>query len=156
MTNPLEPYNAHPAPRQHSTPLPMPGWPTTAPLTGPVETYGERQTVVYVPGPYGQMVPVLKDHLPAPHPAPAPRDLSPQPLIDPMAQRMAAGGILAAGVGAGAWFLFSALAGAALSIAALAALILACKLPTAGRSRAGDTYITNNQNSWWGHSSTHN
>jgi hypothetical protein len=66
------------------------------PLTGTVELYAERESVVWVPGAYGGMVPVRKSQAPAPVEATPVRDLRPQPLFDPVAQRM-----VGAGVGSG-------------------------------------------------------
>ncbi|MFI0012959.1 hypothetical protein, partial [Streptomyces globisporus] len=82
-----------------------PGWPTVpaAPVTGTVSLYAEQPgTVVYVPGPGGQMVPVLREHLPTGPVVYQPRDLTPAPLLDPRAQRIAAGGLLVGGAGWGA------------------------------------------------------
>ncbi|MGK5733299.1 hypothetical protein ACSNOG_27615, partial [Streptomyces sp. URMC 124] len=88
-------------------PEPLVGWPTVQPYTparqpvlGAVELYAERAAVVYVPAPGGQMVPVLREHLPVQAPAvTAPRDLEPRPVIDPVAQRLVGAGALGAGAG---------------------------------------------------------
>ena len=63
-----------------------------------VELYGDRDPVVWIPGAYGEMVPVRKSHAPAPVQAAPVRDLTPQPLFDPLAQRLLAGLLLAAGM----------------------------------------------------------
>lgn len=63
------------------------------PVSGPVELYDEREPVVWVPGAYGGMVPVRKSQAPAPMQLQAPRDLSPQPLLDRTAQRLLGGGV---------------------------------------------------------------
>ncbi|MGW2228170.1 hypothetical protein [Streptomyces formicae] len=69
------------------------------PLTGTVELASEREPVVYVPGAYSDMVAVRKSQAPARIEATPARDLTPQPLFDPVAQRL-----LAAGLGGGALF----------------------------------------------------
>lgn len=74
------------------------------------------------------MVPVLKEYV-QPMVAPAPRDLTPQPLLDPLAQRLLAGGIGAGTAGAGVGFGLNQLAaGIAMmgtsGLAVLAALLL--------------------------------
>lgn len=130
--------------------------PAGQPLTGPVELYGERAAIVYVPDAYGQMVPMLKTHVPVMPERTPPRDLSPLPLVDPMAARRlgagVGGGALAAGVGYG---LGQVLSGAAAigsgALFWLAVLLVAAKLPAGGRAvRQGDTYNITNNNRWWG------
>ncbi|WP_405658202.1 hypothetical protein [Streptomyces sp. RK9] len=88
--------------------------PYTAPLA-PAQTGVEREPVVWVPDAYGRMVPMPKHLAPARVQAPELRDLSPLPLLDPVAQRLIGGGIgggvLSAGVGYGAGQAISAAAG---------------------------------------------
>lgn len=134
-----------------------------APLSGPVELYGERassEPVVYVPDAYGRMVPVLRsqaDALIAAVPATQPRDLTPQPLIDSRAQLVIASGIgtgaAAAGVGYGLGQILAPLA-AITSSGLLWAVCLAAVIAGTGRRavRGGDTYVTHNHNHarWWG------
>ncbi|MGW8846598.1 hypothetical protein ACWGNE_02345 [Streptomyces xiamenensis] len=95
-------------------------------------------------------------HLLPPEPTPA-RDLTPQPLIDPRAQVLAAGGV---GVGVAGWGLgqvLTAMAGmGAAAVGALALLILAVRMPAPGRrgtdgggqqqpqQLGGDTYYVTN------------
>lgn len=67
------------------------------PLTGTVQLSSEREAAVWVPGAYGGMVAVRKSQAPAQVERTPVRDLTPQPLFDPTAQRL-----LAAGVGGGA------------------------------------------------------
>ncbi|MFE9992527.1 hypothetical protein ACFYRK_37400 [Streptomyces sp. NPDC005381] len=100
----------------------------------PVDAYGERQPVVWVPDAYGRMVPMPKHLAPAPVLPAEPRDLTPLPLLDPIAQRfMGAGlgsGALAAGVGYGVGEIVSAAAG--ISSGALvwvAVIVLALRAP---------------------------
>ncbi|MET7923924.1 hypothetical protein ABZT43_08020 [Streptomyces sp. NPDC005349] len=81
----------------------------------PVDPYGERQPVVWVPDAYGRMVPMPKHLAPAPIQPMEPRDLTPVPLLDPTAQRFMGaglgGGALAAGVGFGVGEVVNAAAG---------------------------------------------
>lgn len=129
-----------------------------------VELYAEREPIVYVPNAYGEMVPMLKSQAPHPTPPMQPRDLTPLPLIDPLAARMAGAGIGAGAAGAGVgWGLGQAFAGiatmgGAAGIAAIALLLLATKVPAFGRA-SSTTHIhneTHNHNAWWGRSSTDN
>jgi hypothetical protein len=118
------------------------------PLTGPVELYGEREAVVWVPGAYGGMVPVRKSQAPAPMQLATPRDLAPQPVVDPTAQRLlgagVGGGVLLWGGGkflAGASDLVSSLSGGG---ALLFFLALVCaRAAFAGR---GGSYVHHVQN----------
>ncbi|MFD6922148.1 hypothetical protein ACFV99_18290 [Streptomyces sp. NPDC059944] len=86
-----------------------------APTPAAVELAAERGPVVWVPDAYGRMVPMPKHLAPAPLPASEPRDLTPLPLLDPIAQRFMGaglgGGALAAGVGYGVGEVVSAAAG---------------------------------------------
>ncbi|MEV4046687.1 hypothetical protein [Streptomyces sp. NPDC049744] len=156
--------NNTPIPRTALQPYETPlAAPLQAPLSGPVELYGERQTtepVVYVPDAYGRMMPVSRsqaDALMAAVPATAPRDLSPQPLLDSRAQLVLAGGLgtgaAAAGLGWGMGQFLAPLAAVTTSGAVwvLALLLLA---GAGGRRamRGGDTYVTHNHThaKWWG------
>ncbi|MFI8942736.1 hypothetical protein [Streptomyces syringium] len=141
-------------------PEPPPGWPTIQPYTatvqpvvGAVELHAERPAVVYVPGPGGQMVPVLREHLPAQAPlAPPARNLAPRPVIDPIAQRLVGAGALGAGAGWGAAQVVSAVAGAGTGLLVLALLILAARLG-GGRSVTNISHNTvYSTTSWWGRS----
>lgn len=119
----------------------LPGWSAEAPLNGPVELYGERDPVVWVPDAYGQMVPMRRSQAPAPVQPTPPRDLSPQPVLDPLAQRLLGGGIgggaLAAGVGWGAAQVVGAATAAGAGLIGWAILLVLLLKP--GR-RGGDTY----------------
>jgi hypothetical protein len=99
-----------------------------------VELYDETDPIVHVPDPYNPtgFVAVRRSQLQPATPTP-PRDLAPQPVIDPLAQRMAGGGILGAGVGWGAAQFLSAVAGAGTGLLAFALLLLAARL-VGGRS----------------------
>lgn len=153
-----------PRPYAPAAPLPQP---CEAPLTGPVELYGERHSaepVVYVPDAYGRMVPVLRsqaDAMLAAMPATAPRDLAPQPLIDSRAQLVIASGIgtgaAAAGVGWGLGQILAPLA-AITSSGLLWAVCLAAVIARTGRRavRGGNTYVTHThvRAAWWGRASS--
>lgn len=136
---------------------PTHGWPTT-PIEGHVELYGERPAIVYVPDAYGQMVPMLKHQAPALPERTPQRDLTPQPLIDPRAQILAAGGLCAAGTGYGIGQALSAVAGLGTgTLVAVAALVVAARIApaaVAGRSKTVINHTTNvtNHNRWWGKS----
>lgn len=148
----------------------LPGWPTVpdAPLAGAVQLHAEQAgTVVYVPGPEGRMVAVLREHLPTAPTVYQPRDLTPQPLLDRQAQRMAAGGLLAGGVGygggqllIGAGQIVSALAGLGSVVMWAAIAVVASRLAPAvlGTGRATvhhhNTTVTTSTR-WFGRSSTH-
>jgi hypothetical protein len=66
-----------------------------------VELYDEADPIVHVPDPYdpNRSVAVRRSSL-QPVAATAPRDLSPQPVLDPLAQRLLAGGV---GSGVALW-----------------------------------------------------
>ena len=125
-----------------------------------VELYGERR-VAYVQSADNPNVSVAIDaRLLTPPAVYQPRDLSPQPLLDPMAQRMGCagigGGAFAAGVGWGAAQVLSAAASSITGLAVLAAILVAAR---AIGSRGGGTHIHNeqhvhNHNRWFGRSTT--
>lgn len=126
-----------------------------------IELYDEHDPVVYVPNAYGDMVPMRKSQAPAPVQPVAPRDLTPQPLFDPLAQRMAGAGVGAGAAGAGAgWGFGQAAAGIATisgstAVIVMLALYLAAKfLGGGGTERIQIRNEVHNHNSWWGHSST--
>lgn len=141
-----------------------PGWPTTpaAPVTGVVQLHGEQQgAVVYVPGPGGQMVAVLREHLPTSPVVYQPRDLTPLPLLDARAQRLAAGGLLAGGVGFGGGQLLaglgtavSALAGLGSVVMWVAVAVVASRIAPAvlGTGRPTTVHHTTVTNRWFGRS----
>ncbi|WP_327654780.1 hypothetical protein [Streptomyces sp. NBC_00483] len=134
------------------------------PVTGPVELYGEREAVVWVPGAYGGMVPVRKSQAPAPVQLAVPRDLAPHPVLDPIAQRLlgagAGGGLLLWGGGkflAGAGDLIASLSGGG---ALLFFLALACAR-AAFSGRGGGSYVRHEQHThvhqkWLGRTNIHN
>lgn len=129
------------------------------PQTADVELQAEREPVVWVPDAYGQMVPMRKSQIPAPAPLAPPRDLSPQPLLDPRAQRLAAGGVLGAGVGWGAGQVVSAAAGLGVGTAAfLFFSLLLLKFGGAAVSRTTiqhTTHVTNHTRFGKSHTTVH-
>ncbi|MDX3575960.1 hypothetical protein [Streptomyces sp. FL07-04A] len=102
--------------------------------TAVVELHGEADPVVHVPDPYdpNRSVAVRRSSLQPVAPTP-PRDLSPQPLLDPLAQRLLAGGVGVGAAGAGVGFGLGQLAaGIALmgtsGLAILVGLLLAARM----------------------------
>lgn len=113
-----------------------------------------RQPMVWIPGPGGDWMAVPKDQVPMfapPTPQPLPVE-APRRGMDPMAQRMLAGGVLAAGVGVGGFFVFSALAAMLPGLVVLAVVAFLCV--GGGKQRGGDTIHVTNINRWWGRSTT--
>ncbi|MCF3123586.1 hypothetical protein IPZ68_28335 [Streptomyces arenae] len=105
-----------------------------APAPAAVELAAERGPVVWVPDAYGRMVPMPKHLAPPPMSMPEPRDLTPLPLLDPIAQRFVGagigGGALAAGVGWGVGEVINAVAGFTSGAAMWIALaVLAWRMP---------------------------
>ncbi|WP_326598076.1 hypothetical protein [Streptomyces sp. NBC_01803] len=142
---------------QHRTIQSPYGWPAQPaeitpyqpmPLEIPV---GERRIVGYTR--YGDcLMPVYEARTESAL-LPAPRDLTPQPLIDPRAQVLAGGGVCAAGIGYGAGQILNAFAGIGSgALMALALILLAAKMPA--RHTGGDTYHVTNHNRWFGKSTT--
>ncbi|MFC8641109.1 hypothetical protein ACWGNY_15560 [[Kitasatospora] papulosa] len=142
----------------------LPGWPTApaTPTTGTVQLHTEQAgSVVYVPGPDGSMVAVLREHLPTAPAVSQPRDLTPLPLLDPRAQRIAAGGLLAGGAGwgagqvlLGAGQLVSAAAGLGSLVMWAAIAVVASRIaPTVlGGVRPATVHNTTVHNRWFGRS----
>lgn len=129
------------------------------PAARTVELHDEYDPIVHVPDPYdpNRSVEVRRSALQPTMPTP-PRDLRPQPLIDPLASRLfgagVGGGVLGWGAGellAGASQLISAMTGVGSAVAAIALLLLAWKMAPAGSRKT--VHITNN-NRWGGRSST--
>lgn len=125
-----------------------------------VELAGEREASVWVPSAErpGEMVAIPKSCYVQGVQATPPRDLAPQPLIDPLAQRMAGAGIGAGSAGAGVgWGFGQAAAGIATiggttAIVAMLALYLAAKFIGGGAVHIHNE--VHNHNKWWGRSST--
>lgn len=160
MTQPL------PVPRPAETAgqrQPMPGWPVEPAIDqhAVIEMARERG-IAYLPDPYNpsRSVAVYRDLVERPAPQ-QPRDLTPLPLIDPIAARLLAGGVGGGALGAGVgWGFGQAAAGIAAfggssAVLVVALLLAAAKLPSVGRG--GGTHIekhVHHHNSWWGKSTT--
>lgn len=145
MTGLPEQYQryAHPDPR------------TVRPAT--VELYDDRDPVVWIPGAYGEMVPVRKSQAPAAVQVPPVRDLSPQPLFDPLAQRLLAGGLGVGAAGAGLGFGFGQLAAGLALMGTSGLALLAGLLLAAGMRRGSVTHVrqeVHNHARWFGKNHT--
>lgn len=126
------------------------------------EYAGERRIVGYERH-AGMLLPVYEAVQPS---VPQqPRDLTPQPLFDPKAQRIAAGGLLAGGAGwgggqvlMGASQFVSAMAGAGTLLAWIAAAVIVSRVAPAllgaGRTTVNNTTNVTNENRWLGRSNT--
>jgi hypothetical protein len=122
-----------------------------------VELHAEQDPVVWIPGAYGEMVPVRKSQAPAGMQAPPARDLTPQPLIDPLAQRLLAGGLGIGAAGAGVGFGLGQLA-AGFALMGTSGLALLVGLLLAAGVRGGSvTHVrqeVHNHSSWFGRNTT--
>lgn len=129
------------------------------PIAYPIEPY-RPGPIAYVPDPYNpsNSVAVPAEYVQAPA-VYQPRDLTPQPLFDPVAQRVMAGGIGAGAAGAGVgWGVGQAFAGIAAfggvtSLAVIAALLLVARLGGSRTQIHNETHVTNT-NRWLGRSTT--
>lgn len=151
-----EPYRPTEAGQRH----PMPGWPTEpAVIPAAVELYGERIPVTWVQSAVNPSQSVAIDaRLLQPYQPTQARDLSPQPLLDPIAARMGCagigGGAFAAGVGWGAAQVLSAAASSITGLAVLAAILVAARITSGGRGSTHITQTVHHHNRWWGKSTT--
>ena len=123
-----------------------------------VELYGERRVAYVQSADNPQQSVAIDARLLQPYQPPPARDLSPQPLFDPVAQRMGCagigGGTFAAGVGWGAAQVLSAAASSITGLAVLAAILVAARVVG---GRGGNTHITqtvHHHNRWFGRSTT--
>jgi len=122
-----------------------------------VELHEDRDPVVWVPGAYGEMVPMRRSQLPDAPVRPEPRDLTPQPLLDPIAQRCIGAGVgigaAGAGVGYGMGQMFAGIALMGTSgLAILVGLLLA-----AGMRGRGSVHVhqeVHNHARWFGRNTT--
>jgi hypothetical protein len=132
------------------------------PLTGNIELYTERPPIAYVQDPLDPQRSVAIDARLLTPAVYQPRDLTPQPVLDPVAQRMLGagigGGALAAGVGWG----FAEAAGVFAGMSTgtiLWALLLAGAIRTlpalvARRPRIHNETHVHNETRWLGRSTT--
>ncbi|CAM5718352.1 hypothetical protein [Streptomyces fumanus] len=122
-----------------------------------IELHRDRDPVVWVPDAYGQMVPMHRSQAPHIPPASEPRDLTPQPLLDPLAQRMAGAGIGAGAVGAGiGWGIGQAAAGIA-SVgggSAVVVMLALWLLARAARPQVCVQQTVYNRATWFGRNHT--
>lgn len=125
-----------------------------------IELYEEADPIVHVPDPYNpnRSIAVRRSALVPATPTP-PRDLAPQPVLDPLSQRFIAGGVgigaAGAGVGWGAGQMFTGIAmmgGSGLAI--LLGLLLAAGGLRASRSTVSIRQEVHNHNHGIGWSTT--
>lgn len=144
--------------RRYAQPGPRPVYPAE------VELHSERQPAVREPSVWVESAddPNLMVRIPKRYvqttPRSEPRDLTPQTLIDPLAQRLLAGGIGVGAAGAGLGFGFGQLAaGIALmgtsGLALLVGLLLAASMR--GRSVTHVRQEVHNHARWFGRTHTH-
>lgn len=122
----------------------MPGPPEQYRRYTAVELYDEADPIVHVPDPYNAagFVAVRRSQLLPATPTP-PRDLTPQPLFDPIAQRMVGGGIGAGAAGAGVgWGIGQAAAGIA-TIGGAAAIVVMLALWLLTRASRTSVHVHN-------------
>jgi hypothetical protein len=126
--------------------------PEQRPLHGPVELYREADPIVHVPDPYNPnaSIAVRRSALVPATPTP-PRDLTPQPLLDPLAQRLIAGGVGVGAAGAGVGFGVGQLfAGVAMMGTSGLAILLGLLLAAGGLRRSTVTvHQTVHQHAGW-------
>lgn len=123
-----------------------------------VELYAERPPIAWVVDPLDPSRSVAVDArlIHRPEPA-APRDLSPQPLLDPLAQRMAGAGIGAGAAGAGiGWGVGQAAAGIATvgGTTAVVVMLALWLLARAGRPSVHVRQEVHNHAKWFGRNTT--
>ncbi|MFJ1667388.1 hypothetical protein ACIOK4_13565 [Streptomyces bottropensis] len=123
-----------------------------------VELYDEADPIVHVPDPYdpNRSVEVRRSALQPAVRTPA-RDLSPQPLFDPLAQRLLAGGLGVGAAGAGLGFGLGQLA-AGIALMGTSGLALLVGLLLAAGMRGGSvTHVrqeVHNHARWFGRTNT--
>lgn len=128
------------------------------PLYGGIELYGDTDPIVHVPDPYrpDRFIEVRRSAL-QPATRTPPRDLTPQPLFDPLAQRMVGAGVgtgaAAAGVG---WGIGQAAAGIATIGTATGVVVMLALwlLARAGRPSVQVRQEVHNHASWFGRNTT--
>ena len=123
-----------------------------------VELYDEADPIVHVADPYdpNRSVEVRRSALqPAVHTPP--RDLTPQPLFDPLAQRLLAGGLGVGAAGAGLGFGFGQLAAGLALMGTSGLALLVALLLTAGMRGRSVTHVrqeVHNHARWFGKTHT--
>lgn len=123
-----------------------------------VELYGEADPIVHVADPYdpSRSVAVRRSVLQPVQSAP-PRDLTPQPLFDPVAQRLISGGVGIGAAGAGlGWGAGQMFAGVAL-MGTSGLLLLLGMLLAAGMRGRGSVHVrqeVHNHARWFGRNTT--
>jgi hypothetical protein len=123
---------------------------------GEIELAAERDPIVWVEDAYGQSVAMRRSQLPTTERT-EPRNLEPQPLFDPTAQKLLCGGVgigaAGAGLGYGMGQMFAGIALMGTSgLAILVGLLLA-----AGMRGRGSVHVhqeVHNHNRWFGRSTT--
>ncbi|MFJ3037735.1 hypothetical protein [Streptomyces tendae] len=131
--------------------------PGPRPVHGEVQLHEERDPIVWVPNAYGEMVPMRRSQAPVMPVATPPRDLTPQPVLDPLAQRMAAAGVGAGAAGAGVgWGIGQAAAGVASigGTTAVVAMLALWLLARASRPSVQVRQTVHNHAKWWGRNTT--
>lgn len=123
-----------------------------------IELYDEADPIVHVPDPYNphRFVEVRRSAL-QPMARAEPRDLTPQPVIDPLATRMAGAGIGAGAAGAGiGWGIGQAAAGIASFGGATAVVVMLALwlLARAGRPSVHVRQEVHNHARWFGKTNT--
>ena len=137
----------------------QPGQPALQPRE--VELYDEADPIVHVPDPYNpnRSIAVRRSSLLTVQPT-APRDLSPQPVLDPRAQRLLAGGVgvgaAGAGVGFGLGQLAAGLAMMGTSGAAILAVLLLAASGVRGRGGVSVRNETHVHQKWFGRTDVKN
>lgn len=122
-----------------------------------VELYDERDPVVWIPGAYGEMVPVRKSQAPAAMSVTPARDLSPLPLFDPLAQRMAGAGIGAGAAGAGIGWGFGQAAAGIATVGGTSAVVVMLALWLLARGARPSVHVrqeVHNHARWFGRNTT--
>jgi hypothetical protein len=134
----------------------QPGQPAVQPAE--IELYDEADPIVHVPDPYDQnrFVKVRRSAL-QPISRAEPRDLTPQPLFDPQAQKIFATGVGTGIAGAGVgWGIGQAAAGIATigGTTAVVAMLVLWLVARAGRPSVHVRQEVHNHASWFGRNTT--
>ncbi|MEU3527544.1 hypothetical protein AB0E62_27360 [Streptomyces sp. NPDC038707] len=124
-----------------------------------IELHDDRDPVAWVPNAYGEMVPMRRSQLQPVAPA-EPRDMTRQPVLDPLAQRMLAGGLGVGAAGAGVGFGLGQLAAGVTmmgtsGLAILVVLLLAAS-SLRGRSVVNVRNTTHVHQQWFGRTDVKN